>query len=73
MLKDVASIIGKHTAAKELKNQVSENSNLHAEFTNIEINYQSLIAKRDKLFKNMALLDENFNAEEQQKNMRIFM
>ena len=52
-------------AAIELKNKVSENTNLHEEFANIELNYQSLIAKRDELFKNMVLLDEIFNAEEQ--------
>ena len=47
MLKEVASITGKHIAAIELKNKVSENSNLHEEFANLEINDQSLIAKRD--------------------------
>ena len=50
-----------------MKNKVSEDSNLHDKFTNIEINYNQLIAKRDKLYLNMALLDENFNAEEQPK------
>ena len=54
-------------AAIELKNKVPEDSNLHEEFANIELNYNQLIAKRDELYKNMALLDENFNAEEQQK------
>ena len=73
LLKEVASITGKHTAAKELKNKISENSNLYAGFANIGINHQSLIAKRDKLFKSMALLDEDFNVEEQKKNTRILM
>ena len=36
---------------KPLVPYVSEDSNLHEEFTNTEINYQSLIAKKDKLFK----------------------
>ena len=65
LLKEVASITGKHVAAKELKNKFSEDSNLHAGFTNIEINYESLIAKRDKLFKNMTLLDKFSDAERQ--------
>ena len=47
LLKEVASITGKHMAAIELKNQVSEDSNLHEEFANIELNNSQLIATRD--------------------------
>ena len=36
LIKEVASITGKHMAAIELKNELSEDSNLHEEFKNIE-------------------------------------
>ena len=53
--------------SNRIENKVSEDSNLNEEFMNIELNYQSLIAKRNELFKNMALLDKNVNVKEQPK------